>query len=255
MIMTKIMTILIICLIILFFTFFISYLFDHQKATKKPHNCNIDCVLYSPWNILYKNISLIKDKPVYTFEELVEHLPELEILQKNWLKIRDEYYQIVENKTKPIKGEQFFEEDIIHNDKWTRYYIKWYSDISNQTKKETPFTSNLIEQCPNIQLAMFSVLKPNSNIKPHRGPYRGSLRLHLALDTPKDDKCFIMVDGKKYRWNNGDFFIMDDTYIHEVVNNSKKDRVVLFLDISRPVKYPFIQKITHKIASLTHREN
>ena len=40
-----------------------------------------------------------------------------------------------------------------------------------------------------------------------------------------------------------------------VVNNSKEDRVVLFLDISRPVKYPFIQKITHKIASLTHREN
>ena len=102
---------------------------------------------------------------------------------------------------------------------------------------------------------MFSVLKPNSNIKPHRGPYRGSLRLHLALDTPNDDKCFIIVDGKKYRWNNGEFFIMDDTYVHEVANNSEKNRVILFLDISRPVKYQFIQKITHKIASLTHRDN
>ena len=36
------------------------------------------------------------------------------------------------------------------------------------------------------------------------------------------------------------------TYTHEVQNNSNKERVVLFMDINRPVYIPIIQTIINK---------
>ena len=76
-----------------------------------------------------------------------------------------------------IKPETYFEDDIIKTDKWERFYIKWYSDISKDVAKQIPQTTQLLNQCPNIQLAMFSVMKPGTIVYPHRGPNRGSLRV------------------------------------------------------------------------------
>jgi len=212
----------------------IVFLLDHHRITQ-PHNCNIECILYAPSNILYSVISKIPCEPVYHPQYIFHFLPELQIIQKNWKIIRKEYQQI-KNKLKPIKGEKFFEDDIIKTDKWERYYIKWYSDISKDVAKQIPKTTTILNQCPNIQLAMFSVMKPGTIVYPHRGPYRGSLRVHLGLECPSmEEGCYITIHDKKYGWKDGELFIFDDTYTHEVQNNSEKERVVLFMDISRPV--------------------
>lgn len=223
----------------------IVFLLDHHRITQ-PHNCNIECILYAPSNILYSIISKIPCESVYYPKYIFQFLPELQIIQNNWKVIRKEYQQI-KNKLKPIKGETYFEDDIIKTDKWERYYIKWYSDISKDIAIQIPQTTQLLNKCQNIQLAMFSVMKPGTIVYPHRGPYRGSLRVHLGLECPSiEEGCYITIHDKKYGWKDGELLIFDDTYTHEVKNNSNKERVVLFMDINRPVNTPIIQTIINK---------
>ena len=214
----------------------ILFILDHHRI-KQPHNCNIECILYAPSNILYSAISKIPCEPVFHPKYIFHFLPELQIIQNNWKIIRKEYQQI-KNKLKPIKGETYFEDDIIKTDKWERFYIKWYSDISKEVIQQLPKTTKLLNQCQNIQLAMFSVMKPGTIVYPHRGPYRGSLRVHLGLECPSiEEGCYIKIDDMKYGWKDGEFLIFDDTYTHEVQNKSKRERVVLFMDISRPLLF------------------
>ena len=80
---------------------------------------------------------------------------------------------------------------------------------------------------------MFSVLEPGGKIKPHMGPSRAAVRVHLGLKTPPPDQCYITVDGTKHGWVPGKLMMFDDTFVHEVANNSDQDRLVLFLDIER----------------------
>jgi len=214
----------------------ILFILDHRRI-KQPHNCNIECILYAPSNLFYSAISKIPCEPVFHPKYIFHFLPELQIIQNNWKVIHKEY-QLIKNKLKPIKGETYFEDDIIKTDKWERFYIKWYSDISNEVTKQIPKTTKLLNQCQNIQLAMFSVMKSGTIVYPHRGPYRGSLRVHLGLECPSmEEGCYIKIDDMKYGWKDGDLLIFDDTYTHEVQNKSKKERVVLFMDINRPLLF------------------
>ncbi|MOA45217.1 Aspartyl/Asparaginyl beta-hydroxylase [compost metagenome] len=43
----------------------------------------------------------------------------------------------------------------------------------------------------------------------------------------------LKVDGQEYRLNEGEFMLWDDTFEHEVWNDSDQVRTVLLLDIRR----------------------
>jgi beta-hydroxylase len=55
---------------------------------------------------------------------------------------------------------------------------------------------------------MFAELPPGAKLNPHRDPYAGSLRYHLGLVTPNDDRCFIEVDGERHSWRDGQGVIL-----------------------------------------------
>jgi beta-hydroxylase len=97
-----------------------------------------------------------------------------------------------------------------------------------------------MEQIPGMKTAMFSILSPRKHILDHRGPYKGVLRYHLGLIVPQDaEACRIRV-GEDYRhWEAGRSMIFDDTYNHEVWNDTDETRVVLFVDVLRPLPEPW----------------
>ena len=71
---------------------------------------------------------------------------------------------------------------------------------------------------------------------PHNDPAKGVMRYHLALKVPQErEKCFINVDGRYYHWSEGKGVIFDDVYDHWVRNDSNETRVILFVDILRPL--------------------
>jgi len=102
-----------------------------------------------------------------------------------------------------------------------------------------PGTAALMEQIPGMKTAMFSILSPRKHILDHRGPYKGVLRYHLGLIVPREaEACRIRVGDDVRHWEEGKSLIFDDTFNHEVWNDTDETRVVLFVDVLRPLPAP-----------------
>ena len=96
-----------------------------------------------------------------------------------------------------------------------------------------------MERIPGMTTAMFSILSPRKHIEAHRGPYKGVLRYHLGLVVPREkERCRIRVGEDIRHWEEGRSLVFDDTYDHEVWNDTDDLRVVLFVDVIRPLPVP-----------------
>ncbi len=78
----------------------------------------------------------------------------------------------------------------------------------------------------------FSVLKPGQHISPHYGLSNHSLTVHLPMITPPD--CELVVGGEARTWEPGKIIAFDDTFLHEAINRSDQDRVVLIFSVWHP---------------------
>jgi aspartyl/asparaginyl beta-hydroxylase (cupin superfamily) len=138
-------------------------------------------------------------------------------------------------------------------------YIKWYGPSLSDAREKLPFTTELIDSIPNIKSAMLSVLEPGSVITPHTGPANFVLRYHLGLVIPEDrDNCWIKLDNGKYSWKEGEDVLFDDTFTHEVRNDTNELRIILFCDVKRDYSnymYNTISNVACKIARVTTRNN
>ena len=53
---------------------------------------------------------------------------------------------------------------------------------------------------------------------------------------PNDNaSCWLRVDKLIYNWSEGECVLFDDTYEHEVHNDTAEYRAVLFVDVDRPM--------------------
>jgi ornithine lipid ester-linked acyl 2-hydroxylase len=91
-----------------------------------------------------------------------------------------------------------------------------------------------------MKTAFFSILLPGKHIPEHRGPYKGVLRYHLGLIIPEPhEKCRIRVGNDVRSWREGKSLIFDDSFPHEAWNETDSVRVVLFIDVIRPLPFPW----------------
>jgi len=127
--------------------------------------------------------------------------------------------------------------DKIGSDKWRTFNLILFNRDVPVNTNLCPNTTRLLKKIPGMQSALFSFMKPGAYVPPHNDPAKGVIRYHLALKVPKDShKCFINVDGKNYHWKEGKGVIFDDVYDHWVRNDSDETRVILFVDILRPLE-------------------
>jgi aspartyl/asparaginyl beta-hydroxylase (cupin superfamily) len=128
---------------------------------------------------------------------------------------------------------------ITSDDKWKTYFFFGYGFKSETNCARCPATTKLLEQVPGMTTAFFSILSPHKKIPPHRGPWRGVLRYHLALQIPEPaDQCGISVGGEVAHWTEGRSLLFDDGFEHYAWNGTDGTRVVLFMDIMRPLRGP-----------------
>ena len=116
-------------------------------------------------------------------------------------------------------------------------FSRWYGETHPSAMTLCPRTTELLQGIGTVKAAMFATLPPGAKLVRHRDPYAGSYRYHLGLDTPNDDGCYIDVDGEKYSWRDGEAVIFDETYIHYAANTTEHNRIILFCDVERPLKY------------------
>jgi aspartyl/asparaginyl beta-hydroxylase (cupin superfamily) len=121
---------------------------------------------------------------------------------------------------------------------WKVFFFNVYGREVRASAQLCPATAAVLRTIPGLRTAMFSILKPWARIPPHSGHNRGVLRYHLGLRVPHQDRCGIRVKDSKRQWAEGKSLVFDDTFEHEVWNDSDEDRVVLFVDILRPLPWP-----------------
>jgi len=192
--------------------------------------------LLAPVNVLLYAFSAIPNRP---FTE-VSRFPELEALRLNADTIRAEGLALMAHarmKSPDQKDDAGF--NSFAKSGWKRFYLKWYGDAHPSAQRLCPRTTELLRGIPGVSAAMFTTLPPGAVLNPHKDPYAGSLRYHLGLITPNDDRCNITVDGKPYSWRDGEAVIFDETYIHAAENRTNVERLILFCDIERPMRNAF----------------
>jgi beta-hydroxylase len=137
---------------------------------------------------------------------------------------------------------------------WKTYMFFAYGLTSDENCRTCPATAAALRKIPGMKLAMFSILSPHKHIPPHRGAYNGVLRLHLGLIVPEPrEQVRIRVDDQICHWEEGKCLLFDDSYNHEVWNDTDSWRVVLFVDYERPVWFPFnlLNKLIMSLAVFT----
>jgi ornithine lipid ester-linked acyl 2-hydroxylase len=165
-----------------------------------------------------------------------------EELEANWQPIRQELDKILQY-TEQLPNFHDISPDQAYNlsqdSLWKTFFLYGYGIKMTENCQRCPQTTSIIEKIPGMKTAFFSILLPGKHIPEHRGPYKGVIRCLLGLKIPEPkERCCIRVGNETRHWEEGKATIFDDSYPHEAWNKTDDIRVVLFLDIVRPMRFP-----------------
>lgn len=118
---------------------------------------------------------------------------------------------------------------------WRLYYAYVLGVTNEQAREDVPTLLEFAERTPGVVSAMVSVLEPGVHLDAHEGPYAGILRYHLCIETAAVNPPRIRVDQEYYTWKAGESIVLDDTFEHEVRNDSDQPRVIVIIDFRRPM--------------------
>lgn len=163
-------------------------------------------------------------------------------IEKEWKTIRTELDTVMERREELPSFHEIMSEvkTITQDDQWKTFFLEGFGLQSEENCRRCPETARILNKIPGMKTAFFSILSPNKHIPPHRGAYNGVLRYHLGLIVPEPiEKCRIRIDKEITHWQEGKSLIFDDSFNHEVWNETPGHRAVLFVDFERPVRFPF----------------
>jgi beta-hydroxylase len=162
-------------------------------------------------------------------------------LEANWRVMRKDleeilkYHEVLPN----FQDISIDQARLSQDDKWKTFFLYAFGLRSEKNCARCPGTTRLIEKVPGMKTAFFSILAPHKHIPEHRGPFKGVLRYHLGLIVPEPrTACRIRVGSDIAHWEEGKSLVFDDTYYHEVWNDTEGMRAVLFMDVARPLRFP-----------------
>lgn len=159
-------------------------------------------------------------------------------LESAWPEIRRELDHLLEHPEDIPAFHQISPDQarISKGDNWKTFGLYVYGKRVDDNCAVCPRTAAILDTLPGLRSAMFSILKPRYRIAPHKGPTRAVIRAHLGLKVPRDwQNVWIRVDDQVLHWQEGKVVLFDDTYEHEVHNDTDELRAVLFIDIDRPM--------------------
>lgn len=153
----------------------------------------------------------------------VRLFPWTQALRENWRAIRAEAEAVA------VAGS---------NAPW-RCCVLWdYGDRIEANAVRCPVTAGLVAQVPGLSSAFFSILAPGAHVPEHRGPTKGLITCQLGLIVPRDGDARMRVRDRVVRWAEGETLVFDNSYRHEVWNDSHGLRVVLIVQAERPMRRP-----------------
>lgn len=121
---------------------------------------------------------------------------------------------------------------------WRVINIKAGNEYSAAAHEYFPSLVRILKKVPQIGTCAVSVLQDGVHIPIHVGYYKGIMRYMIPIVVPKDrENVFLCVNELKYCWTEGVGVLWDDTYPHKVYNNTDEIRVVIYMDVVRPLSW------------------
>jgi beta-hydroxylase len=173
------------------------------------------------------------------FEE--SEVPGIAVLRENWEAIRDEARALLADRgaVPPLGEISPDHRHIARTSAWKSFFFTGYGYQARQNRARCPRTAALIDRVPNVIVAFYSIFDPGTHLREHRGVTKAMLNVHLPLIVPGGSgRCEIRIGGRLRRWTPGEFLIFDDTFRHEAWNESREPRVVLLVQVARPMRWP-----------------
>ena len=186
---------------------------------------------------LIKRTSSVGDHTFFDTDEF----PWTMALEQQWHLIRAELDGLIEERDslphfQDVSPRQYA---VTKDNNWKTFFFCVQGYRAEKNCERCPETARLLEAVPGILTAFFSILAPQKYIAPHRGRFTGVLRYHLGLIVPQPaESCWIRVGDDLSHWEEGKSMIFDDTYYHEVRNDTDSWRAVLLVDFLRPLPFP-----------------
>ncbi len=121
--------------------------------------------------------------------------------------------------------------------KWKSFFFQAYGYRVGPNIARCPKTAALIDGIPEVMVAfLFGDGARHPRSAAPRTDQSGAERPPRPAHPRRPDRCGICVGGEVRGWTEGEVLILDDTYHHEVWNDTDRPRAVLFLQIRRPVR-------------------
>lgn len=201
--------------------------------------------IYKVTHWLNKKYSYVGDHTFFD-KQLFSWIPKVEAQAESIQKELDLLLKQKDKLPNLLEFEQAQKKATGEDDKWKAVFFMTYGNRIEETCKAFPNTAKVLEDIPGLKLAFFSILDGNKHINAHRGAFNGVLRYHLGLKIPGDgSQCRIRVGDDIRQWEQGGSLVFDDSFEHEVWNDSDEERVVLFVDFERPL--PFIPRMLNRM--------
>ncbi len=168
--------------------------------------------------------------------------PWVKELEADWKNIRAELDQVMVYRDQMPSFQDILKEvsTIQTDNDWKTFFLAGIGMDCRENARRCPETMRLLGRIPGMKTAFFSILSPHKHIPAHRGAYNGLLRFHLGLLVPEPrERVRIRIGNDICHWSEGKALLFDDTFNHEVWNDTDGYRVVLFVDFARPLKQPW----------------
>jgi beta-hydroxylase len=185
---------------------------------------------------LIASSSIVANDPVLD----VRHFAWTAMLRDHWQAIRDEATAVaLRGQASPsLATISPDHRSIAEIDKWRSFFLWGYGYPIDDNLARCPRTRDIVERIPGLNSAFFSILAPGTHIPEHRGVTKGLITCHLGLIVPREGNLRMRVDDRVVRWSEGETLVFDDTYPHEVWNDTEETRVVLLVQFERPLRNP-----------------
>lgn len=120
-----------------------------------------------------------------------------------------------------------------------RIYPLFYMGVKVETSPPAcPATFDIVKSLPEVCTdypwgdALVSIQRPHSRLPSHSSIDNLRVRCHLGITIP--DRSGIRVGGEDRTWERGRCLLFEDSFEHEVWNDSRRRRVVLIVDLWHP---------------------
>ena len=177
--------------------------------------------------------SRVGDRPVHD----ASLFPWIAELEANWGVIRAELEALLAKRDAiPPLASLSPDHRRIAPGQWKSFFLHGYGYRVDDNCRRCPRTAALVARIPGLNSAFFSILDPGAHIPRHRGVTKAILTAHLGLVVPEPgEACRMRLAEETLHWQEGRTLVFDDTFHHEVWNDTGGLRAVLLIQFRRPV--------------------